>query len=188
MNPIESHVVFRANEEMLGLLESAQRLELTPDLSPFESPNRLFDLRLGDYLTKAILLDLPTITESQKTLDGINYFKVADICQLLYCIPRAELPDYRAKGTSLARMLERDSRYSLKSGLTPPTHNITSEFFKREVPESLASVKEVEKRIKRAMEQKGSGNVQTQVLEFEDESQIPEDSVRVMGADEEDQS
>lgn len=188
MNPVESHVILRTNEEMLSLLESTQRLELTPDLSSSEQPNRLFDLRLGDYSTKAILLDLPTITESQKTLDGINYFKVADICQLLYCIPRTELPDYRAKGTSLARMLERDSRYSLKSGLTPPTHNITSEFFKREVPESLASVREVEKRIKRAMEQKGSGNVLTQLLEFDDESQIPADFQHVVRADEEDQS
>lgn len=188
MNPIESHVIVRANEEMLSLLETSQRLDFTPDHSLSEDPNRLFDVRLGDYCTKAILLDLPTITESQKTLDGINYFKVADVCQLLYCIPRAELPDYRAKGTSLARMLERNSRYGLRSGLTPPTHCITSEFFKREVPESLASVKEVEKRIKRAMEQKGSGNVQTQILEFDDESQIPEDSVRVLQADEDDQS
>ena len=50
--------------------------------------NLLLDSRralfhIGNNFYSAKLVDLPCIIESQKTLDGKQMFKVADICQVL---------------------------------------------------------------------------------------------------------
>ena len=50
--------------------------------------NHLLDSRralfhIGNNFYSAKLVDLPCIIESQKTLDGKQMFKVADICQVL---------------------------------------------------------------------------------------------------------
>lgn len=44
--------------------------------------NRHFKLTFDGVLFDATLVDLPTIVESQKTLDGFNFYKAADICQV----------------------------------------------------------------------------------------------------------
>jgi TATA-binding protein-associated factor Taf7 len=54
----------------------------------FPSTNHPVDARraifhIGNNLYSAKLVDLPCIIESQKTLDGKQMFKVADICQVL---------------------------------------------------------------------------------------------------------
>ena len=38
---------------------------------------------IGTHLYSAKLVDLPCIIESQKTIDGKQMFKVADICQVI---------------------------------------------------------------------------------------------------------
>ena len=40
---------------------------------------------IGTHLYSAKLVDLPCIIESQKTIDGKQMFKVADICQVATC-------------------------------------------------------------------------------------------------------
>ncbi|KDN47763.1 hypothetical protein K437DRAFT_294046 [Tilletiaria anomala UBC 951] len=47
-------------------------------------------VRVGDALFAAKLVDLPTISETHKTLDNRQFFKVADICQMLLVTERIE--------------------------------------------------------------------------------------------------
>jgi len=47
---------------------------------------------IGTNLYSAKLVDLPCIVESQKTLDGKQMFKVADICQVIVSFPFARIP------------------------------------------------------------------------------------------------
>jgi transcription initiation factor TFIID subunit 7 len=44
-----------------------------------------YDLKFDGWNFTSKLVDLPTIMESHKTLDNKNFYKTADICQLLIC-------------------------------------------------------------------------------------------------------
>ena len=48
--------------------------------TPLDSRRAVF--HIGHNLYSAKLVDLPSIIESQKTLDNKQMFKVADICQV----------------------------------------------------------------------------------------------------------
>ena len=44
--------------------------------------SRQFKVTFDGVTMDATLVDLPTIIESQKTLDSINFYKTSDICQV----------------------------------------------------------------------------------------------------------
>ena len=76
-------------------------LRVSNDIACFLSTNCHFtDARravfhIGANIYSAKLVDLPCIVESQKTLDGKQMFKVADICQVIISSPFfARIPLY----------------------------------------------------------------------------------------------
>jgi len=50
-------------------------------------------LHIGNSLYASKLVDLPCIIESQKTLDGKQMFKVADICQVVLVLSKSVFTD-----------------------------------------------------------------------------------------------
>ncbi len=52
-------------------------------------------------MSRATLMELPNIIESQKTLDYINYLKSNDISQMIYVHPNNE--DHFEKGNEMLR-------------------------------------------------------------------------------------
>lgn len=42
-------------------------------------------VRFDGWVLPAKIVDLPTIIESHKTLDNKNFYKTADICQMMIC-------------------------------------------------------------------------------------------------------
>jgi TATA-binding protein-associated factor Taf7 len=66
------------------------------------SDSRRALFHIGNNLYSAKLVDLPCIIESQKTLDGKQMFKVADICQVLAyaftCLQNLDIVSVDASG------------------------------------------------------------------------------------------
>jgi transcription initiation factor TFIID subunit 7 len=176
----EEHLILRLPEDWNRNLNSDWKLEFVPTEIEGEEPGRFFKVRFGPIETYSVLLDLPCIIESHKTLDYINFFKNSDLAQMMYVIPEHEKNNYRAKSnlyteSSLAKMLEKGENYKLKSGITPGTHNITSRFFKREMKEDLDEIKKVESLIKSVMDCGTARLVEEEIIELAEGQSVPQD-------------
>ena len=93
----EEHLILRLPEEWTMKLNQNTKVEFSSLDVMNEEPGRVFQVRLGPHESLAYLLDLPTIVETHKTLDNINFFKNSDICQMVYVIPEYEKEEPRAK-------------------------------------------------------------------------------------------
>jgi transcription initiation factor TFIID subunit 7 len=74
-------------------------------------PGRLARVQIGDDYYPATLMDLPTVVETAKSLDGTSYYKAGHVGQVLVVSERMMTP------APPASYVERD-------GLTPPTRRI----------------------------------------------------------------
>lgn len=59
-------------------LKDRLSIQLDPDI-------RNGKVRFDGWVLPAKVVDLPTIIESHKTLDSKNFYKTADICQMMIC-------------------------------------------------------------------------------------------------------
>lgn len=59
-------------------LKDRLSIQLDPDI-------RNGKVRFDGWVLPAKVVDLPTIIESHKTLDNKNFYKTADICQMMIC-------------------------------------------------------------------------------------------------------
>lgn len=98
--PTEEQLILRVPEDWIRNLNTEWKLELTPIDIEAEDPGRIFKVKFGPCETYSILLDLPCIVETHKTLDYINFFKSCDIAQMMYIIPEHEKEEPRAKSKS----------------------------------------------------------------------------------------
>ncbi|KAI4454458.1 transcription initiation factor tfiid 55 kd subunit-related [Holotrichia oblita] len=68
-----------------------------------------------------IVVDLPTIIESNKTIDGVHLFKTADMCQMLLC----QLINEEEKENESKKLCQ------YPHGLTPPLKNVKKRRFRK---------------------------------------------------------
>ncbi|KAG0230902.1 hypothetical protein BGW42_000624 [Actinomortierella wolfii] len=130
----------------------------------FKDPRRgLFSFEGKNYPAK--LMDLPTIIESQKTLNGKQLYKIADISQILIVEPTEVDANYdpsTANGTAnindpgapthdvLGRMKKnRENDYSWPDGLTNPLKNVRKRRFRKRL--SKKAIEVVEQEIERLL-------------------------------------
>ncbi|KAF1800931.1 TAFII55 protein conserved region-domain-containing protein [Mucor lusitanicus] len=92
------------------------------------------------------LVDLPTIIESQKTLDKKQFYKVADISQMLLVDPTSGSEPFIPQTNS---RLETDP-YSYPHGLTPPLKHVRQRRFRKKL--SKRAIEEVEREVERLLE------------------------------------
>lgn len=168
----DSQIIVRFPEHVAKHVTVDTAIAITPISYLGEESFRIFEVQLDSALYYGVLLDLPCIIESQKTLDWINYFKSSDICQMLLIID--SLQSLRERGGLLSRVLIKGEKYRAKSGISPGMRNITSRFFRREIIENLEEVRSVELLLKNVMEFGTSKNVEEQLVEFDFDSPIPE--------------
>ncbi len=95
----------------------------------------------------ARLVDLPSIIESQKTLDNKQFYKVADICQMIVLERVGPDESTQAKLSSLPTSLEA-SLYP--SGITPPLHLCRIRRFQKRV--NRRTVESIEKEVARLLQ------------------------------------
>lgn len=168
----DNQVIVRFPDYVAQTLTAESLLSISPMSVAGEESFRVFEVQVDDSVFYGVLLDLPCIVESQKTLDYINYFKSADICQMLLVL--ASLEGLRDRGSELSRLLVKGEKYKAKSGVSPGTRNITSRFFRREIIENSDEVKSVELLIKSVMESGSSTKVEEELVEFDIDEPIPD--------------
>jgi transcription initiation factor TFIID subunit 7 len=85
--PIEEHFLLRIlhPETAAKLREAVRKREIPESLHiHFKEDIRKATFTLDETTLDAVLVDLPCIIESQKTLDNKQFYKIADISQVLF--------------------------------------------------------------------------------------------------------
>lgn len=89
-------------------------------------------------LYSALLVDLPSIIESNKTLDKKAIFKTADICQMLLVSERIKHED------ESFNLLTRPQDITYPHGLTPPMHFVRKRRFRKRISNRTIEAVEAE--------------------------------------------
>ena len=107
----------------------------------FEEDTRRAVIVVKSQPYAAVMVDLPTITESMKTWDRKNFMKSADICQMLLVYKRVET-ESAAKIAELPSIT--DSHFKWPHGLTPPMHDCVHRRFAKTISRKEIEDKEAE--------------------------------------------
>ncbi|KAL0637955.1 hypothetical protein Q9L58_003033 [Maublancomyces gigas] len=89
-------------------------------------------------LYSALLVDLPSVIESNKTLDKKAIFKTADICQMLLVSERIKHED------ESFNLLTRPQDITYPHGLTPPMHFVRKRRFRKRISNRTIEAVEAE--------------------------------------------
>lgn len=120
-----------------------KELSVTSDVwLKFKDPRRAV-VNVRGHLYGAVLVDLPTIIEANKTLDKKNIFKAADICQMLLVGDRIQTED---QAWDLSNRLQ-DVTYP--HGITPPMQHVRRRRFRKRV--STRTIEAVESEVDRLL-------------------------------------
>ncbi|GAC99016.1 hypothetical protein PHSY_006613 [Pseudozyma hubeiensis SY62] len=116
----EEQLIFRMPEgpECDKLRESIQKRQLGDDVWFKFKDSRRAVVHAGDSLFSAKLVDLPTITEAHKTLDNRQFFKVADIAQML--VVEGKIADEAQASSSSGGKGFNIEDFIYPHGITPP--------------------------------------------------------------------
>ena len=98
-------------------------VELQPDM-------RHGKVTYGGQLLNAKLVDLPSVIECLKTTDQKNFYKTADICQMLVCGTEDE-DDIEVEGQSPSKRKDKDKKFQWGHGITPPLKNARKRRFRK---------------------------------------------------------
>lgn len=119
----------------------------------FEPDMRYGEVRFDHHLMYSRLLDLPTVTESMKTIDNKSFYKTADLCQMLLCKYELEIPTdddspIKHKKKDPHKV---DKKYLWPHGITPPCKNVRKRRFRKTLKKKNVEAPEIEKEVKRLL-------------------------------------
>ncbi|KAH9424697.1 TATA-box binding protein associated factor 7 [Dermatophagoides pteronyssinus] len=129
-------------------------------------------VRFDGWVLPAKIVDLPTILESLKTLDNKNFYKTADISQMMICKEETdeivkEDPDEVVKKTKDGR----DKKYLYPHGITKPLKNVRKRRFRKTLRKKYVDFPEIEKEVKRLLRQDNEAtNVRFEIVNIEEEN------------------
>lgn len=155
---LETQVVLRMPSEPAQALRECLR-EGGPSLKDRMSVKLEHDLRYGEvrfdhWLMFSKLVDLPTVTESLKTIDNKNFYKTADVCQMLICKyePDAPTTDDESPAKNKKKDPNKvDKKYLWPHGITPPCKNVRKRRFRKTLKKKCVEAPEIEKEVKRLL-------------------------------------
>lgn len=155
---LETQVVLRMPVEPAQALRECLR-EGGPNLKERMTVKLEHDLRYGEvrfdhWLMYSKLVDLPTITESLKTIDNKNFYKTADVCQMLICKyePDAPTTDDESPAKNKKKDPNKvDKKYLWPHGITPPCKNVRKRRFRKTLKKKCVEAPEIEKEVKRLL-------------------------------------
>jgi transcription initiation factor TFIID subunit 7 len=101
-------------------------------------------IAIGNRSLHGILLDLPTLVESFRTVDTTQYVKVADISKMLLCLDLS-LGDHFELKQKLT-----ENNYQWPNGLTPPMAGISSKRKSKRPP--IEHIEAIEKQVQKLLE------------------------------------
>lgn len=155
---LETQVLLRIPLEPAQALRESLR-EGGPNLKDrltvkLESDLRYGEVRFDHWLMFAKLVDLPTVTESLKTIDKKNFYKTADLCQMLLCKyePDAPTTDDESPVKNKKKDPNKvDKKYLWPHGITPPCKNVRKRRFRKTLKKKCVEAPEIEKEVKRLL-------------------------------------
>lgn len=155
---LEAQVVLRMPLEPAESLRATLR-EGGPNLKDrlsvkFEPDLRYGEVRFDHWLMYSKLVDLPTITESLKTIDSKNFYKSADVGQMLICKyePDAPTTDDESPVKNKKKDPHKvDKKYLWPHGITPPCKNVRKRRFRKTLKKKCVEAPEIEKEVKRLL-------------------------------------
>lgn len=107
----------------------------------FEEDTRRAVMTIKGQPFAAVMVDLPTITESMKTWDRKSFLKSADICQMLLVYQKVA-NEAEARTAPLPSMI--DTHFRWPHGLTPPMHDCINRRFAKTISRKEIENKEAE--------------------------------------------
>ncbi|XWW92586.1 hypothetical protein V2A60_000511 [Cordyceps javanica] len=125
----------------------------------------------------AVMVDLPTITESMKTWDKKSFLKSADVCQMLLVFQPVKTEE-EAKKAPLPSMI--DTGYKWPHGLTPPMHDCVNRRFAKTI--SRKEIEDKEQEVERLLGEDAMAD--RTAWEWVDETNPDGDAVGGAGEDE----
>ncbi|XP_056645459.1 transcription initiation factor TFIID subunit 7 [Diorhabda sublineata] len=180
---LESQIILRLPLEPSRVLREAIRnnssLEDRVTIN-IEHDMRHGEVRVDHWLMSAKVVDLPTIVESLKTIDGKGFYKTADICQMLIC---KEDDDQTTTDEDSPQKKKKDSnkvdkKYLWPHGITPPVKNVRKRRFRKTLKKKYVEAPEIEKEVKRLLRSDNDAvSVKWEVINEEDENKVNKGTV-----------
>lgn len=149
-------------------LKDRLSIQLEPDI-------RNGKVRFDGWVLPAKIVDLPTIIESHKTLDSKNFYKTADICQMMVCKEEEEdnepPPD---EAEEIKKTKDgKDKRYLYPHGITKPLKNVRKKRFRKMLRKKYVDFPEIEKEVKRLLRTDNEAKyVRYEIVNVEDEKAL----------------
>eukprot|EP01134_Creolimax_fragrantissima_P008421 CFRG8421T1 len=100
---------------------------------------------LGEADLVGTLLDLPCVVECQKTLDGINFYKSADICQMILCEEEKDAMDVDEPNNGKPK---KKKPYQYAHGITPPLKNVRRRRWRKTAPNKFNQEQDIENEVR----------------------------------------
>ncbi|CAG8537857.1 9688_t:CDS:2 [Rhizophagus irregularis] len=148
--PIEEQFILRLmvpEDVKQKFREKVKTGKFTDDIGIiFKDPRRaIFTFENQKYRAK--LVDLPCIIEAQKTFNKIQYYKVADICQML--VVESQIQDDEQLFTENSKSSNVDE-FEWPDGLTtPPLKNVRKRRFRKRI--SAKKIEDIEKEVEKLL-------------------------------------
>lgn len=169
----EEQLIFRMPEgpECDKLRESIQKRQLGDDVWFKFKDSRRAVVHVGNSLFSAKLVDLPTITESHKTLDNRQFFKVGDISQML--VVEGKIADESQASSSGAKGFNIED-FVYPHGITPPMHWARKRRFRKRA--ARRAIETVEKEVERLLKaDKKADDVEYEMIDAAEEGGSEDD-------------
>ncbi|XP_067615353.1 transcription initiation factor TFIID subunit 7 isoform X2 [Eurosta solidaginis] len=115
---------------------------------------RYGELRFDQWLLHAKVLDLPTIIECLKTIDNKNFYKSADICQVMICKEEPDAIDPEKESPNKGKKKDPnkvDKKFLFPHGITAPCKNVRKRRFRKTLKKKNVEAPEIEKEVKRLL-------------------------------------
>lgn len=119
----------------------------------FEPDMRYGEVRFDNWQMYSRLFDLPTVTETMKTIDNKSFYKSADLCQMLVCKYELDQPtdDESPVKHKKKDPHKVDKKYLWPHGITPPCKNVRKRRFRKTLKKKNVEAPEIEKEVKRLL-------------------------------------
>ncbi|XP_039971268.1 transcription initiation factor TFIID subunit 7 [Bactrocera tryoni] len=153
---LENQFILRLPEEPAKALHEALLTGSIKDRMTIKMDNELRygELRFDHWLLHAKVVDLPTIIECLKTIDSKNFYKSADICQLMICKEEPDALDSEKESPNKGKKKDPnkvDKKYLWPHGITPPCKNVRKRRFRKTLKKKNVEAPEIEKEVKRLL-------------------------------------
>lgn len=115
---------------------------------------RYGEVRFDHWLLHVKVVDLPTIVETLKTIDNKNFYKTADLCQMMICKEEPDLPSAEEESPNKNKKKDPnkvDKKYLWPHGITPPCKNVRKRRFRKTLKKKYVEAPEIEKEVKRLL-------------------------------------